>query len=124
VSHEPKGVYDTMRSVIRAGELPPSPGGTVTFEGESFGSGVSFFLVNNEPGAGPGLHRHPYSETWIVRSGSVRFSADGDEIDAGPGDIVVVGPETTHKFTNLGPGRLDMVCIHASSQMIQEELED
>ena len=40
-----------MHSVIRAGELPPSLGGTVTFEGESHGSGVSFFLVNNEPDA-------------------------------------------------------------------------
>jgi hypothetical protein len=52
-----------MYSVIRSGEQQPSPGGTVTFEGEQHGSGVSFFLVNNEPGAGPDLHRHPYSET-------------------------------------------------------------
>jgi mannose-6-phosphate isomerase-like protein (cupin superfamily) len=113
-----------MHSIIRAGELEPSPGGTITFEGESHGSGVSFFLVNNEPGRGPGLHRHPYSETWIVRSGNVRFTADGDDFDAGPGDIAVVGPETPHKFTNLGPGRLELVCIHASPRMIQEELEE
>ena len=52
-----------MHSVVRSGELPPSPGGTVTFEGAPFGSEVSFFLVNNEPGSGPDLHRHPYSET-------------------------------------------------------------
>jgi mannose-6-phosphate isomerase-like protein (cupin superfamily) len=113
-----------MHSIIRAGELEPSPGGTITFEGESHGSGVSFFLVNNEPGRGPGLHRHPYSETWIVRSGNVRFTADGDGFDAGPGDIAVVGPETPHKFTNLGPGRLELVCIHTSPRMIQEELEE
>src|SRR5687768_3166507 len=68
-----------MHRVIRAGELQPSPGGTITFEGEAFGSGVSFFLVNNEPGAGPDLHRHPYSETWIVRAGKARFTADGED---------------------------------------------
>jgi mannose-6-phosphate isomerase-like protein (cupin superfamily) len=95
----------------------------VTFEGDSHGSGVSFFLVDNQPGAGPDLHRHPYSETWIVRSGSVRFTADGTEIDAGPGDIVVVGAETPHKFKNVGTGRLEIVCIHASPRMIQEDLE-
>jgi mannose-6-phosphate isomerase-like protein (cupin superfamily) len=95
----------------------------VTFEGDSHGSGVSFFLVDNQPGAGPDLHRHPYSETWIVRSGSVRFTADGMEIDAGPGDIVVVGAETPHKFKNVGTGRLEIVCIHASPRMIQEDLE-
>lgn len=112
-----------MHSVIRAGELRPSPGGTITFEGERDGSGVSFFLVDSEPGAGPGLHRHPYSETWIVRAGTVLFTADGEELEAGPGDIVVVGPETPHKFVNAGPGKLDIVCIHASPVMIQEDLE-
>ena len=111
-----------MHRIIRAGELPPSPGGTVTFEGEPYGSGVSFFLVNNVPGAGPDLHRHPYSETWIVRSGKARFTADGEELEAGPGDIVVVGAETPHKFENVGTERLEMVCIHSAPRMIQEDL--
>jgi len=113
-----------MYSVIRPGDLQPSPGGTITFEGEPHGSGVSFFLVNGEPGAGPDLHRHPYSETWIVRGGRGRFTADGDEVEAGPGDILVVGPETPHKFKSVGPGRLDVICIHASPRMIQEDLEE
>ena len=109
--------------MIRSGELRPSPGGTITFEGETYDSGVSFFLVNNEPGAGPDLHRHPYSETWIVRSGKARFTADGEELEAGPGDIVVVTPETPHKFKNVGSERLDIVCIHDSPRMVQEDLE-
>ena len=112
-----------MYNVIRAGEIQRSPGGTLTFEGESYGSGVSFFLVHNEPGAGPDLHRHPYPETWVVRSGKARVTADGAELEAGPGDILVVGPETPHKFKNVGSERLDIVCIHASSRIIQEELE-
>jgi mannose-6-phosphate isomerase-like protein (cupin superfamily) len=95
----------------------------VRFEGEPYGSGVSFFLVNNEPGAGPDLHRHPYSETWIVRAGRVRFTVDGEEIEGVPGDIAVVGPQTPHKFKNIGEERLELVCIHASPNMIQEELE-
>jgi mannose-6-phosphate isomerase-like protein (cupin superfamily) len=112
-----------MHRIIRSGELPPSRGGTVTFEGEPFGSEVSFFLVNNEPGKGPDLHKHPYSETWIIRSGTGRFTADGEELDARPGDIVVVGAETPHKFKNVGTERLDVVCIHASARMIQVDLE-
>jgi mannose-6-phosphate isomerase-like protein (cupin superfamily) len=112
-----------MYRVIRSGELHPSPGGTVTFEGEAYGSGVSFFLVNNEPGAGPDLHKHPYSETWIVRSGRARMTADGEDVEAGAGDIMVVGSETPHKFKNIGTERLDIVCIHASPRMIQESLE-
>jgi hypothetical protein len=38
---------------------------TVEFEGEPYGAGVSFFQGNLLPGNGPGLHRHPYSETSI-----------------------------------------------------------
>jgi mannose-6-phosphate isomerase-like protein (cupin superfamily) len=113
-----------MHSVTRAGDLEPTPGGTVRFEGEGHGSEVSFFLVNNQPGDGPDLHRHPYSETWIVRSGKALFTADGQDLEAGPGDILVVGAETPHKFKNIGDGRLDIVCIHASPVMIQEELEE
>jgi mannose-6-phosphate isomerase-like protein (cupin superfamily) len=112
-----------MYQVIRAGEQQRSPGGTVTFEGEPHGSGVSFFLVNNEPGQGPDLHRHPYSETWIVRSGRARITADGEDIEAGPGDIAVVSAETPHKFKNMGPGRLDIICIHSSPRLIQEALD-
>ena len=94
------------------------------FEGEPYGSGVSFFLVNNEPGTGPDLHKHPYSETWIVRTGKARITADGEDIEAGPGDIVVVGSETPHKFKNISADRLDIICIHSSPQIIQERLEE
>ena len=113
-----------MHTVIHAGELRRSRGGTITFEGEPHGSGVSLFLVDSEPGAGPGLHTHPYSETWVVRSGTARFTAGGEELEAGPVDIIVVGAGTPHKFVNAGPGRLDIVCIHASPVMIQENLEE
>jgi mannose-6-phosphate isomerase-like protein (cupin superfamily) len=113
-----------MHSVIGPDEQERTPTGTVRWEGEAYGSGVSLFLVNNQPGEGPDLHRHPYSETWIVRSGAVRFTADGEDTEAGPGDIVVVGPETPHKFKNTGSGRLELVCVHASPRIIQEELED
>ena len=113
-----------MHKVIRAGELPPSPGGTVTFEGGPFGSAVSFFLVNNKPGAGPDLHKHPYSETWIVRKGKARITADGVVTDVEPGDIVVVGAEIPHKFKNIGTEQLDIICIHASPRIIQTWLEE
>jgi mannose-6-phosphate isomerase-like protein (cupin superfamily) len=111
-------------SVIRSDELQPGAGGAVAFEGEPHGSGVSFFLVNNEPGAGPGLHRHPYPETWIVRSGKAQFTVDGQDIEGGPGDIVVVDREVPHKFKNVGTDRLDIICIHASPRIIQEWLEE
>ncbi|HEY8589057.1 MAG TPA: cupin domain-containing protein [Naasia sp.] len=112
-----------MHSVVKASELRSGQGRTARFEGEPYGSGVSFFLVDIDPGEGPVLHRHPYSETWVVLSGLVRVTDDDETLEAGRGDIVVVHPGTKHKFVNVGPDKLEMVCIHASPRMIQENLE-
>jgi len=111
-----------MHTYLPAGQIKPSRSGTVAFEGQAHGSGVSVYLVNAAPGAGPVLHRHPYSETWIMRGGRATFVAGEATLEAGPGDILVVGPETPHKFTSLGPDRLDLICIHDSPTFIQEDL--
>ena len=112
-----------MHKVIRSGELQPSPGGTITFEGEPHASGVSFFLVNSEPGAGPGPAPAPSLETWIVRGGRALFTADGEEPEAGPRHHRRLLPRRPTSSRALGPERLDIVCIHASPTMIQENLE-
>jgi len=36
--------------------------------------------------------------------------------------VVVVPPETTHGFTNVGDGPIHMTCIHAAAAMEQENL--
>ena len=36
--------------------------------------------------------------------------------------MAVMVPNTTRMFKNVGKERLDIVCIHASPKMIQEEL--
>jgi mannose-6-phosphate isomerase-like protein (cupin superfamily) len=112
-----------MHKLIRSGDIKTSRGGTLKFEGADHGSGISFFWVNNAPGAGPGLHQHPYSETWIVRSGKALITADGQDYEVGPGDIIVAGPDTPHKFKNIGPDRLEIICIHDAPRMVQVELE-
>lgn len=68
------------------------------------------------------MHLHPYSETWVVRGGRALVSAGEEEIEAGPGDVVVVEANTPHSFRNLGPGRLEIVCIHAADRMVTEWL--
>ena len=96
----------------------------VEFEGEPYHAGVSFFIGDLEPGKGPRLHKHPYPETCIVQSGQARMIVDGEEVIAGPGDIVVIAPETPHRFTATGDERLVAVCIHATDRFIIEWLGD
>jgi mannose-6-phosphate isomerase-like protein (cupin superfamily) len=109
--------------LIRPADQKRQPNRTLPFEGAPYGAGVSFFLVDNEPGDGPPLHRHPYPEMWIVRGGTARMTVDGEEVIVGEGDMAFVAANTPHKFTNIGDGRLDIICIHASETFIQENLE-
>lgn len=97
---------------------------SVEFEGEPYGAGVSFFLGNLQPGKGPGLHQHPYAETCIVFSGKAAMVIGGEEVVAGAGDIVVIGPKTPHRFTATSNEPLDMVAIHHTDRFIIEPLSE
>jgi quercetin dioxygenase-like cupin family protein len=110
-------------SVLRKGEQRRNATGILPIEGENYGAAVSLFLVDIAPGSGPGRHRHPYAETWIVRGGRARIVVDGRETVAEPGDIVVIEPGETHEFKSIGDERLDIVCIHPSPRFVTEWLE-
>lgn len=97
---------------------------TGEFVGKPYGSEVCVIFNSwKEPGGGPAMHRHPYSETFVVREGHVLFEVDGLEIEAKAGQIIVVPPGAAHKFTNLGPGPIEMIDIHANGSFITEWLE-
>ena len=94
------------------------------FEGYRHDSGVSIIFARLEPGEpGPKLHKHPYSETFVVRRGRALFTAGDELIEAEAGDIVVVPPDTAHCFANAGPGTLEMMDIHASERFATIWLE-
>lgn len=111
-----------MVKIIKSAALALRPGGTVRFEGEAYGSGASFFHVRNVAGTGAARHIHPYPETWLVLAGRVRFTVGGQDSEAGPGDIVVAPAAVPHQFVSLGPDLLEMVCIHPSARIVQEDL--
>ena len=104
--------------VIHASELPNG-----NLKGADHGASISVILDHSGPGQGPRLHRHPYDETWVVVEGRLTFRSGEDELRAGAGDIIIVSPDTPHKFTNDGPGPSQLVCIHAHPTMVTEWLE-
>jgi mannose-6-phosphate isomerase-like protein (cupin superfamily) len=112
-----------MVHILPAAERNATPGRTIRFEGEGYGTPISFFAVNVGAGQGPVLHRHPYAETWTVTRGRARVVAGELTFDIGPGDIAIVPANTPHKFTALEGDRLEMTCIHAAGTMVQENLE-
>lgn len=93
------------------------------FDGHEHGASVSFFITRNKPGTGPGLHRHPYEETFIVEDGKARFTVGEETIEASAGEIIVVPAGTPHKFVSSGAGRLRQISIHPVARMQTECLE-
>ena len=104
--------------VINASTLPSGH-----LKGADHGTTISLILDRSETGEGPRLHKHPYDETWVVIDGQLTFQAGEERLEAGPGDIVIVPPDVPHKFTNNGPTRANLVCIHAHPTFVTEWLE-
>jgi quercetin dioxygenase-like cupin family protein len=111
-----------MHTLLSVADLPGSETAS-RFEGRDHDATVSFFLSRHPPGTGPGLHRHPYEETFIIEEGSATFTVDGESIEAQAGQIIVVPAGAAHGFVNSGEGVLRQVSIHPSDHMVQEWLE-
>jgi mannose-6-phosphate isomerase-like protein (cupin superfamily) len=114
-----------MALVIPVEELRTSPTASL-FQGSHHAEDVpvSCFVVDSTPGKGPKLHKHPYAEVFVVQDGEATFTAGDDEVLVTAGHIVVVPPETPHKFVNTGDDLLRMVTVHANGEMLQTDLED
>ncbi|MBO6901536.1 MAG: cupin domain-containing protein [Rhizobiaceae bacterium] len=92
--------------------------------GRQLGAGIC--LIFNEfdtVGAGPRLHSHPYPETFIIKAGSALFTVGDREIRAAAGQILTVPAGVPHKFSNLGPGRLETIDIHENEDFVTDWLE-
>lgn len=105
---------------IPAQALRIGSGRTRRFVGREHGAGLSYFFVDNDPGQGPELHRHPYTETWIVLEGEAEVTIGDRVFRATEGDTVTAPRWTWHRFVNSGSSRLRIVCMHASPVIIQE----
>jgi mannose-6-phosphate isomerase-like protein (cupin superfamily) len=94
------------------------------FEGYTAGSQVSIIFERvTADGVGPRLHRHPYSETFVIRSGRALFTVGGEELEAVGGQILVVEAMVPHKFKTLGADLYEAVHIHANDRFETEWLE-
>ena len=101
----------------------PFVGSSHQFVGaDNGGTGVSVFLFDGKPGAGPGPHRHPYDEIQFVREGRGLWKVNGREFEGQAGDIFVIKAGEIHEFKNIGDGPLVQVDVHLSPRFIQENL--
>lgn len=107
---------------IRKEDLP-AYGLSHQFVGAEHGDvGLSTYFVNAPPGRGPGPHTHPYDEVAFVLQGRARWTVEGQEHDAGPGDILVVKAGEVHSFRNVGDEPLVQIDVHLSPRFVQHNL--
>lgn len=111
-------------SLVAGADIRIGTGRSRRFVGAEHGADVSYFFVENQPGEGPGLHWHPYSETWVVLEGAVRLTIGDRVLVAHAGDTATAPAFTPHGFTNVGEGILRILCIHASDTIIQTFLDN
>ena len=101
----------------------PFRGSSHHFVGADNGdTNVSVFLFNGAPGRGPGPHRHPYDEIQFIREGRGLYTVEGQEFEAGAGDILVIKAGEVHSFKCIGDSALVQVDVHLSPRFIQENL--
>jgi mannose-6-phosphate isomerase-like protein (cupin superfamily) len=101
----------------------PLRGSSYNFVGADNGDvNVSAFLFRGLPDAGPGPHRHPYDEVQFIQEGRGTWVVNGQEFEAGAGDILVIKAGEIHSFKNTGDIPLVQLDVHLSPQFIQENL--
>ncbi len=55
------------------------------------------------PGGAPHPpHRHPHSEMWLIREGTVEITVNGTNYRLGPGSVGFVGSNDEHGIKNVG----------------------
>ena len=106
---------------IHLGDLRHT-GSSHHFVGEDHGVAISSFLFNGVKGSGPGPHRHPYDEIQFIQSGRARYIVEGNEFEAGAGEILVIKGGEVHGFTVISEEPLVQVDVHMSPTFVQENL--
>jgi mannose-6-phosphate isomerase-like protein (cupin superfamily) len=94
-------------------------------EGKDLNTDITLIrYVTDVVGEGPTMHVHPYDEIFTITEGRARFTVGDKTIDAEAGDVVLGPANIPHGYQNLGPGKLDSLDIHLSSEWIQFNLAD
>jgi quercetin dioxygenase-like cupin family protein len=112
----PPGADTPMLGHFDENDLP-RPGGPSQMEGFNPTTGVamkmfvdrsfgaihqSLFLIQYQPGAKIDPHDHTFEESYLIISGEVEATGDGQTQRLGPGSVFWTGVGCIHSFANVG----------------------
>ena len=59
----------------------------------------------------PHVHDPPQDHVIVIRAGRMRWTVEGESLDAGPGDVIVTPAGVAHSYEVLGDEPAKVVCI-------------
>jgi quercetin dioxygenase-like cupin family protein len=83
---------------------------------------VEVHLVTHPVGQVKEMHVHdpPQDHVITIRSGHMRWTVEGETLDAGPGDVIVTPAGTAHSYEVLGDEPARVVCVDAPVRPMAE----
>ncbi len=74
-------------------------------------------IISFAPGAQPGLHRHQsdMDEAGFILKGRARYLIDGDEFEAGKGDLIHLPGGSWHQIKNIGGEELTLFIMQGGN---------
>src|SRR4051794_11758286 len=67
----------------------------------AMGSSVEIFDTSGPAAAGPPPHFHPWEEAYVVISGELEVTIEGESYQLGPGGVAHVPAGVTHGYRNI-----------------------
>ncbi len=74
---------------------------------------MAVYVHAHEPGERADLHTHAENHVLVMRSGKMRWTVDGQTIDAEAGTVIVAPAGTDHGFEVLGDETVKLLCIES-----------
>jgi quercetin dioxygenase-like cupin family protein len=62
------------------------------------------------------VHDPPQDHVITIRSGRMRWTVEGESLDAGPGDVIVTPAGVSHSYQVLGDEDARVVCVDSPTR--------
>lgn len=76
-------------------------------------AGVAVYVNDHQPGESAEPHTHDEDHILVMRAGRMRWTVDGETVEAKAGDVILAPSGTEHAFEVLGDDPVKLLCIES-----------
>ena len=74
---------------------------------------VAVYVHTHHPGEQADAHTHAEDHVLVMRSGTMRWSVEGQTVDATAGTVIVAPAGVPHSFEVIGDEPVNLLCIES-----------